>query len=592
MPKRRLLWQLLLPFVLLVLVALALVLFFTARALHTFYMDQLQRDLLARATLTAQLLQPLLDSAELTALQARTHELALQEELRISVISPSGAVQAESDSPPEVLNNHADRPEVARALTGRPATSYRFSHTLQRQMLYAAVPVQQEGGVAAVVRLALPATELSDLLSPVYLHVALLVLIIGMAAAGLSWLLFHRIANPLATVEAGAQRFAQGDFSSRIALPATREIAGVAEALNQMARALNERIQLVVQQRNEQDAILASMMEGVIAVDNDGRIISLNRAAAAFLSIEPARVAGQPLQTAVRNSALQQLVEETLRMSLPLEREILLHLPAEQMLQAHSAVLRDASEKKIGAVVVLNDVTRLRRLERVRRDFVANVSHELRTPITAIKGFIETLLTEERQDPENTVHFLEITLRQADRLNAIIEDLLILSRLEQENEPFGVMMQPTALEPLVRAAAEACAALAEAKQITLEIQIPHDFQALLNAQLMEQCLINLLDNALKYSKPGSAVRIAAEESEDGVLIQVQDQGCGISSEHLPRIFERFYRIDKSRSRKVGGTGLGLSIVKHIAQAHGGSVDVKSRFGEGSTFTVQLKKAPK
>jgi two-component system phosphate regulon sensor histidine kinase PhoR len=241
--------------------------------------------------------------------------------------------------------------------------------------------------------------------------------------------------------------------------------------------------------------------------------------------------------------------------------------------------------------VVLNDITRLQRLETIRRDFVANVSHELKTPITAIKGSVETLLSGVMSEAESATRFLEIIARQADRLNAIIEDLLALSRIEQEEERIGIQLTSVAVRDVLQSAALSCQLKARDKQVTLSIDGPDDLHFPVNAPLLEQALINLIDNAIKYSPDGGEVQLTARADATGLTITVRDFGCGIAREHLPRLFERFYRVDKARSRKQGGTGLGLAIVKHIIQAHGGQVQVDSTPGEGSLFTLRLPVAP-
>jgi two-component system phosphate regulon sensor histidine kinase PhoR len=241
----------------------------------------------------------------------------------------------------------------------------------------------------------------------------------------------------------------------------------------------------------------------------------------------------------------------------------------------------------MGVVVVLNDVTRLRKLENTRREFVANVAHELKTPITSIKGFVETLLDGAYREPENNLKFLQILARQADRLHAIIEDLLTLSRIEEEAEQGKIFLSSGRLSRVLQGALRICESRAQEKSISLSLTCSEDLKAQINAPLLEQAVVNLVDNAIKYSAPGSTVQVKAEPQPSEVVIQVSDQGCGIAPEHLSRLFERFYRVDAGRSRKIGGTGLGLAIVKHIAQAHGGRATVDSSSGQGSTFSIHL-----
>jgi len=285
---------------------------------------------------------------------------------------------------------------------------------------------------------------------------------------------------------------------------------------------------------------------------------------------------------------LQWFVTRALAALEPIEGEITIHGDEPRFLQAHGTTLKDHLGKAFGVLIVVHDVTRLRKLENARRDFVGNVAHELKTPITSIKGFAETLLEGAISDPEHAGEFLKIIGRQADRLGAIIEDLLSLSRIEQETEQGKIHLVGRKIKGVLRAAIQACNARAGEKEITVDLDCPDDLRARVNGPLLEQALINLIDNAVKYSGPGSSVKVTAGPENSQVVVKVADQGVGIPKEHLPRLFERFYRVDPSRSRKVGGTGLGLAIVKHIAQAHGGKVAVESTPGQGSAFSLFLQ----
>ncbi len=459
--------------------------------------------------------------------------------------------------------------------------------TTRQRSLSVAVPIEREGRVIAAVVGVASLAELDRAISQFQTRL----IWTGIVAAGLTALTvfyaWRKWARPLEEMRHAAERFARGELGFRLMVPDSDELAGLAEALNQMSQQLQERISTIVRQNNEQRAVLSSMVEGVLAVDNQQRVISVNKASGQLLGIDQTQAQGRSLQEVVRNADLRRFVSRALRAHEPIDDDVIVHGEQEGVLQARSAALYDAQGRGIGAVVVLNDVTDFRRLEHIRRDFVANVSHELKTPITSIKGFVETLLDGAVIDPVDARRFLQIIAKQADRLDAIIEDLLSLSKIEQGEETGDIDLDFGRLKDVIDSAIHTCQPKAEERQIHICTACESDVLAKMNPALLEQAVINLLDNAIKYSEPGNEVQVLASQFFDEVTITVSDRGCGIATEHLPRIFERFYRVDKGRSRKLGGTGLGLAIVKHIIQAHHGRVTVKSTASIGSVFTIHL-----
>jgi len=584
---RRFLWQLFPSFLLVILLALGLVFGFFSPTLEGFYVDQLRSDLEAQARLMGALVQEHLTPTGRNRIQQLCREMGEKTATRFTVILRSGEVVGDSRENPERMENHLNRPEILVALEGRVGMSTRFSHTLEKNMMYVALPIKGSDAVRGVVRASVAVTAIDRTLRALYGQMAIGGAAAVTLAALLSLFLSRRISRPLEKIIRGARRFALGGLDRPLEVRGSEEIQGLAVALNHMAVQLDDRIRTILQQRNEQDAVLSSMVEGVLAVDTDERIIRLNRAAANLLGVEPEQAHGRSIQEVVRKPDLQRFVARSLGSREPVEGDIAVRGKDEIFLQAHGTVLKDDQGREIGALIVLNDVTRLRRLENMRKDFVANVSHELKTPITAIKGFVETLLDGAMQNPEDAQRFLQIITKQAERLNAIIDDLLALSRIEQEAEKSQITLEPGRLADVVRASLQACSVAAEAKSITLDVVCPEDLRARINSPLLEQAIINLVDNAVKYSAPNNRVLIEAVRRGEDVHIRIQDWGCGIAKEHLPRLFERFYRVDKARSRKLGGTGLGLAITKHIVQAHGGTVGVESQPGQGSIFTVTL-----
>jgi len=367
-------------------------------------------------------------------------------------------------------------------------------------------------------------------------------------------------------------------------VPRPPDLKVVADSLNRMAEALRQRMAEVTAQRNELQAMLAGMVEGVVVLDGSLLIREINPSALRLAGRSIAEVQGASLLEVFRNTRLHDLARGALAASTPLEDTITLPGAREVTLQVHASQLPEDGGR---IVLVLNDITRLEALETVRRDFVANVSHELKTPITAVKGSLETLLEGAlTEDPAAARRFLEVAARHSDRLASIIDDLLSLSRLEQQ-EGATLEKQECVLEGIARGAMQVCQAKAAAREIELALEAGAGLTAFVNPQLLEQALTNLIDNAIKYSIPGSRVDIRVRRAGTGIALEVQDRGSGIPKPDLPRVFERFYRVDKARSRELGGTGLGLAIVKHIVLAHGGTVQAESELGAGSTFTILL-----
>ena len=369
----------------------------------------------------------------------------------------------------------------------------------------------------------------------------------------------------------------------------TVELATLAQAMNTMAAQLAERIEQAVRQRMEIAAILSSMDEGVVALDAEERILRVNRAAADFFGGKPPDdYEGRTIQEVVRNNELLRLVARAYASDSRAETDIALFDPEERILYARCTPLRNAQDQPIGLLLVLGDVTHLRRLENMRRDFAANVSHEIKTPLTAIKGFVETLYHGQVDNPDETRRFLGIIERHVQRLATLIEDLMKLSRIERDAETREMPMQTEEIAPVVAGAVDLCQEAAAARRISIDYTPPaQPLRGRIAAPLLEQAIVNLIDNAVKYSEPDAKVAVEVAMAGEDCRIAVTDHGPGIPRQHLARLFERFYRVDKARSRKLGGTGLGLAIVKHIAQAHGGQVAVESTPGRGSTFTLTL-----
>ncbi len=587
MRRRRLFWQLFPSYIIIILLSLIAVTWFASYAFKTFFINQSIDDLISRARLIEGRFIPLINSGNSTDIDSLCKSLGELSITRITVVDPSGKVLGDSEEEPQRMDNHNDRPEIIQAKREGSGSSIRYSHTLGEDMLYVAVPLPVQDGQTAALRVSIALTSIHSGLKSLDTKIIIGGLIIAFIITMFSLYITERISKPLVEIKRGAESFASGDFSRKIPVYNSLEIGELAESMNKMAGDLDSRIKTIIRQRNEQEAVLASMVEGVLAIDQDEKVIGYNRAAGKLLGIGESRAEGKILHEVVRNIDLQRFVARVLSSREIAEEEIVLRDNGVKYIQVHGTILKDSRGGSIGALVVLNDVTRLHRLEAIRREFVANVSHELKTPVTSIKGFVETLIDGAVNDPESALRFLDVISRQADRLSAIIDDLLTLSRMEQDSGKTQISLRLEPIRPVLKSAIQVCELKAQASDIRIKLSCPEDLKAKINAPLLEQAIINLVDNAIKYSETEGVIGVSANYEDNEAIIRVTDRGSGIAKEHLSRLFERFYIVDKARSRKMGGTGLGLAIVKHIAQAHNGYPKVESTPGKGSTFSIHI-----
>ncbi len=589
--QKRMIRQLYPPFLIITIISLAAVIWYASSAFANFFFEQAADDLEARARLIEKQIAGYLSPPDAKSVDRICKEIGRNAATRVTVILPSGRVIGDSEEHPEKMDHHADRPEIISALEGRLGTSIRYSRTLQTNIraIYLAIPVKENDRTVAVLRTSIPVSVIDEKIRGIQIKIALGGLLVALAAAGISFIVSRRLSLPVELMKQGAERFARGDLEHRLHVTDSKEMASLSEAMNQMATRLDDRIKSVIRHRNELETVLSSMQEGIIAVDGEERIISMNQAAARMFESNPSCAQGRILQEIIRNLPLQQLVKKSFSGEASVKGDIVIYQNGERVLHTHTTSLRDANEERIGTLVVMNDVTQLRRLENMRRDFAANVSHEIKTPLTAIKGFVETLCHGAIENRDETKRFLSIIEKHVNRLEAIIEDLMKLSRIEEADEKKEIKLEESDVKEVIETAIRICLPKAEEKNIRIHLNCAEDIRAGINAPLFEQAVVNLLDNAIKYGDAESTVEVQVIPTETELKISIEDRGMGIAAEHLPRLFERFYRADKARSRKLGGTGLGLAIVKHIVQAHGGFVSAESSPGKGSTFTVHLPK---
>ncbi len=507
---------------------------------------------------------------------------------RVTLIDRAGTVLGDTEVPPARLGaveNHAGRPEVRAALAGRVGRALRHSRTLGEDLEYVAVP-GPAGGPVAVVRLAEPLVVLRALDAALFR--------ISLVAAALALLLSVPLVLWVAGRQAGRirelvsvmRRLGSGDPRARARERPDDELGRLGRAINELAAEGQARLDALGRERDEREQILAHLGDGVVLLDGQGRVIRMNRSCAALLGAAVPAEPGTSYTDFVRSPELVDLVHAARREGRTVESDLRLWTPEQRF--AHAAATPLSAAGAGAVLLVLHDLTETERLNRVRQDFVANVSHELRTPLTSLRGYAETLLDGGLDDPENRERFVRVIRDQAVRLEAIAEDLLTLAALERPDAKLS--LERFDLREVAGAQAAAFRARAEQAGLSLTLEPGSAEPVSADRGLVEQLLANLLDNAVKYTERGG-VRVRLGHSGARVWCEVEDTGAGIPEGDLPRIFERFYRVDKARSREKGGTGLGLSIVKHIAALHGGEVSVRSRPGEGSSFRFELPREP-
>jgi len=508
-----------------------------------------------------------------------------QSGVRITLILPDGRVVGDSDEDPRNMDDHSSRPEVVQARQESLGSSRRFSHTVGEDMQYEALRVDGPGGILGFVRAAKPVTLIDSQLGLARRSVLLGTAAGVLAALLLGLLLSRRITQPIASMTRIARDLSAGRYDSRVHVAHADEIGILGQTLNELGAEITRRIAALSQEDAQLRAMLASMIEGVVAVDEEGRIAFINQAARALLELGETTAEGRTLWGLAPIRELEEILERARTTGAHELREVeLFRGGKERVFQTHASPFHGGG--KGGFVLVLHDITELRRLERVRRDFVANVSHELKTPLTSIQGFVETLLSGALADPDNNVRFLQRIEANVRRLTNLVSDLLSLARIESGQ----LDVQRTAVD--WREVLEGVLRLRETALTTkgLRLEVEGRERALRvrgDKEAMTQVLDNLIDNAIQYTSSGGLVSVRLARGEGAGLVTVEDTGIGIPAADLDRIFERFYRVDKARSRAAGGTGLGLSIVKNLVLRMEGEVRVESVEGQGSRFTVEL-----
>jgi two-component system phosphate regulon sensor histidine kinase PhoR len=511
---------------------------------------------------------PILKDGKTSSLEALVRAYGQELELRITVINATGRVLADSEKDPATLENHRERPEISQALAGKVGQSIRYSTTVWQDLLYIALPVETGGKIIGVLRLSMPLTHISDLLQALRMRMLQLTLLVIVLSLALAALFSHLLSTPIRALSKASRRVASGDLSVRVPPKTHDEIRDLTENFNEMADRLESTFSELSSRNEELESIISSITECLLVLDGEGKVRLFNAGAQKIMASE--KILGRYYWELLRSTKINALIEEGSEN--PISGEV------ELADRTYLCIITPLATRK-AQVVLLHDITDMKQIERIKKDLVANVSHELRTPLTAIKGFTETLLEEA---DAKSAEYLQIIKKHTDRLIAMVNDLLALSELEEQPK---LIHEDVSLQDLITTVLATYDPMIRVKGLDLTASCePITIKG--DPFKLEQLLANLIDNALKYTDKGQ-ISVVCELKEGKATIMVKDTGIGIPREHLGRIFERFYVVDKSRSRSMGGTGLGLSIAKHIAALHGGKIEVSSTPYMGSTFTVKL-----
>ncbi len=588
--RSRILWKIYAVFVAVIVIAAVIVSVVVSGVIEERTLADVRRVLDVRSQMLSRLSRPILESGRVAEGDEWIKTLGKETKTRFTVISAAGLVLSDSDKDPQLMDNHHLRPEIQDSVCHTFGVSTRYSATLKTRMMYLARSVRIQGELLGYVRAALPLTLINQRVSDSRRMIIFGIGIITLLTLVLGFFLARHFIKPLLQLTKMAEAMAAGDFSLSLKSKRRDEIGRLVQAFNLMAVKSRARIETINTDRSKLNAILTGMREGVVAVDRDDLVIHINQAAAAMLQIDAAASIGKLIWEITRLQELSSILNDASQQGCEIKRNLNISYGISgQVVEMHAVPLTHGeTEARSGAMVVLLDISEVRRLETIRRDFVSNASHELKTPITAIRALVETLIDDSAQMHETVrLSFLDKIAKQSLRLSAIVVDLLALSRFESQPEPL-VLNAVVDLRTVVSDAVKGLVPLADKKNITFELSEPvAELEILSDAEFIDQAITNILDNAIKYTPAGGRVSVSLQSIAAEAVISVEDTGIGIAPQDKERIFERFYRVDKARSRELGGTGLGLAIVRHIVLVHKGRIEVDSQPGRGTTFRIVL-----
>lgn len=505
---------------------------------------------------------------------------------RVTFIAGDGTVLGDSDHAPETMDNHSTRVEVVEAHKNGIGRAIRHSDTLNENLLYVALSVNPSDPHSNVIRLAMSLKEVDKSINQLWTVLIIGLLVLFIVAAFISYRIALSLTRPLEQITKVAQRIKQMDYKARVKVRKQDEVGELGHAINAMAESLEVQMTRIRQNESQLESVLDNMINGVMMIDPAGKILLMSRRAGELLGISSGELVGRNYAEAKQQYELSQLIQEALEGREHIREEITFYFPEERLLELNLVPIHQENQEFSGVLLVLADVTAIRRLERMRSEFVANVSHELKTPIAAVKGFAETLLGGAVNDEETARSFLQIIYDESDRLNRLIGDILALSKIESKRVP--LYFSPVEMDSFMTKTVTMMEPEAAKKSIKLQLEMEHGLYVEADEDRLRQIMMNVIANGVNYTPEGGKVSVnIASIDEDHIRIQISDTGIGIPKKDLPRIFERFYRVDKARSRSSGGTGLGLSIVKHLVELHKGTIAVTSTVGVGSTFVIEL-----